>query len=482
METENMKKGCSCLLVGSMILVFAIETTAQNKCVIKPSPVQVRLNATDPSAKQDLEWYAQGVANMKKLPDTDPRSWSYQANIHGTTDTPVLPLWNTCQHGSYFFLSWHRIYIYFFEKIVRANSNPAFNLPYWDYDNPTSATDPNLQLPPQFRDKSSPLYVADRSPEMNEGGYLPVADVQTDPAMSRVTFTCGKSNASSSFGGGEIPSPEHFSDEGGMLESLPHNAVHDDVGGLMADPDTAAQDPIFWLHHANIDRLWIAWRILGHENPPKNIYTAWWSQKFYFYDETGTQCYLTAADIIPYAEKLHYKYQDQTVPRPTKGVNCPSSPLATPEVLGELAVANLTLSDKPVSHDIILQTAISNEKEKVHKIYLVLHDINFAKNPGIGYQIFLNLPAGQEPALNSPYYVGTLHFFGLKHSHQSGHEAKREFDISGVVEQLQKIGSWNSKVTITYVPVGPRSTDNRESMVHLAATPTIGSVSIIQVQ
>ena len=39
----------------------------------------------------------------------------------------------------------------------------------------------------------------------------------------------------------------------------PHNVVHSALGGLMGDPDTAAQDPIFWLHHANVDRLWNHW-------------------------------------------------------------------------------------------------------------------------------------------------------------------------------------------------------------------------------
>ena len=31
-------------------------------------------------------------------------------------------------------------------------------------------------------------------------------------------------------------------------------------GGLMIDPATAAQDPIFWLHHCrHVDRLWELW-------------------------------------------------------------------------------------------------------------------------------------------------------------------------------------------------------------------------------
>src|SRR5262249_23495065 len=37
--------------------------------------------------------------------------------------------------------------------------------------------------------------------------------------------------------------------------------------GLMSDPDTAALDPIFWLHHCNIDRLWEVWR----QNPPTHV-------------------------------------------------------------------------------------------------------------------------------------------------------------------------------------------------------------------
>ncbi|MGH7262080.1 MAG: tyrosinase family protein [Nitrospiraceae bacterium] len=39
--------------------------------------------------------------------------------------------WNTCQHGSYFFLSWHRMYLYYFERILReASRDPNFALPY----------------------------------------------------------------------------------------------------------------------------------------------------------------------------------------------------------------------------------------------------------------------------------------------------------------------------------------------------------------
>ena len=61
-----------------------------------------------------------------------------------------------------------------------------------------------------------------------------------------------------------------FSHQGltsGNLENNPHNLVHSYVGGflsnsdygLMSDPGLAGLDPIFYLHHCNIDRMWAVW-------------------------------------------------------------------------------------------------------------------------------------------------------------------------------------------------------------------------------
>jgi hypothetical protein len=37
--------------------------------------------------------------------------------------------------------------------------------------------------------------------------------------------------------------------------------------GLMNDPGVAALDPIFYLHHANIDRMWALWNHSSNANP-----------------------------------------------------------------------------------------------------------------------------------------------------------------------------------------------------------------------
>src|SRR5437899_3777698 len=91
-----------------------------------------------------------GFQVMQSRQPSDHTSLIYQANMHGTVDRPLLADWETCQHGSFFFLSWHRMYLYYLERILRAASgDPYLSLPYWNY---SDGADPNARaLPLPFR-------------------------------------------------------------------------------------------------------------------------------------------------------------------------------------------------------------------------------------------------------------------------------------------------------------------------------------------
>lgn len=251
-----------------------------------------------------LLWYAKGVAEIKQRPLSDKTSWRFLAAVHGEdfTDpskpnywtqynyyTPGEPLpsnadqasyWNQCQHQSWYFLPWHRGYLVSLEAIVRDAiiklGGPAdWALPYWDY----SSTNPNArQLPPAFSvttlpdGSPNPLYVSQRygaNPNFNTLP-LPVNDVSLK-ILNNIQFIGISSGGNPGFGGPKTVFHHNGGGSGG-LESLPHNNVHGDVGGLndnfedpglMSDPDLAGLDPIFYLHHANIDRLWSFWVSLG---------------------------------------------------------------------------------------------------------------------------------------------------------------------------------------------------------------------------
>jgi tyrosinase len=238
-------------------------------------------------------WYARAIAVMKKRALNEPTGWRFYAGIHGF-DTglwtragylgPSDPMpkkadkdrfWLQCQHGSWYFLPWHRGYLLGFEANIRAAikslGGPDWALPYWNYFKPKE-----FHLPPAFASAdwpdgkgNNPLFVTQRyGPDDNGNVYVPLDQVNLD-AMTDPDFT-GTVNGDRGFGGIDTGF-EHGGQYHGQLEQQPHDQVHGLVGGgttkkpgLMSYPQTAGLDPIFWLHHANIDRLWQVWT----QNPP----------------------------------------------------------------------------------------------------------------------------------------------------------------------------------------------------------------------
>jgi tyrosinase len=249
-----------------------------------------------------IGWYASAIDELSSIEDTsDPKSWWYLASIHGSSlERPQWPSgvqdWNSCQHASWFFLPWHRIYLHHFETIVRTTvlrlGGPSdWALPFWNY-NPS---DPEtLALPPAFRardvpiglpfpvtGRANPLFVAERVPAINGGARLNPVDVEVSGWTS---WFATDSTVVPSFGGPRT-GWTHMGPAFGQLETEPHGLIHMRVGGssppgYMTLFETAGLDPIFWLHHANIDRLWEVWRgAPGHQNPPD---PAWLNQPFEF--------------------------------------------------------------------------------------------------------------------------------------------------------------------------------------------------------
>jgi tyrosinase len=251
-------------------------------------------------------WYARGVKAMvaRKLADT--LGWRFYAGIHGF-DRPIwtalghlkaadkLPssalqkrFWKQCQHGSWYFLPWHRGYLLALEATIRAEvvklGGPGnWALPYWNYFGPNDQN----QLPPAFASPdwpdgkgTNPLYTKQRyGPNNDSDVFVPLTEVNLD-ALTVPDFTGVASGGDPGFGGVDTGF-EHGGSPHGDLETQPHDWVHGLVGGsnpanpnlpgLMSDPDTAGLDPIFYLHHANIDRLWEVWiqGTVSLGNPPE---------------------------------------------------------------------------------------------------------------------------------------------------------------------------------------------------------------------
>src|SRR5277367_4972841 len=243
-------------------------------------------------------WYARGVSAMQSKPLADSLSWRFFAAIHGfdpdswgefgyydakhdslpaTTDLDLY--WGQCWHGSWYFLPWHRGYLIAFEAAVRAQivalNGPAdWTLPYWNY-----FASGQQAIPPAFASTTcpdggaNPLYVTARYGRNSDGVVViplddPDFDISLD-ALDDPVFAGSADGGVQGFGGADTGATHSGGTPHGHLESDPHDLIHVLIGGIdkpgvMSSPVTAGLDPIFWLHHANIDRLWEVWR----RNPP----------------------------------------------------------------------------------------------------------------------------------------------------------------------------------------------------------------------
>lgn len=218
---------------------------------------------------------ARTISSMLRNPDPrDPNSWEYWAEIHQTD----------CPHGQPYFLAWHRGYLARFEARLRVVSgDTTLAVPYWDY-----FTDP--EMPEAFKRQGTPFFHWNRT-------NTNVADALgygfTDPAL--VDFQRGAR-------AGMEPS----------IEQWPHNRVHSLIGGTMGG-FLSPRDPIFWLHHANVDRLWRAWTRAGggRAMPPRT--DPYWSGEFTYGAETPLPR-LATYDTV---DLLGYDYDVETLPTPS---------------------------------------------------------------------------------------------------------------------------------------------------------------------
>ncbi len=446
--------------------------------------------------------YAKAVKVMQGRAASNPTSWAYQAAVHGTfSAVPPGATWNACEHGSWFFLSWHRMYLYYFERIVRkavvdAGGPSDWALPYWNYDRGAPAN----QLPPAFRQPTlpdgtpNPLFLAApiRSATMMAGGALPAFATTASAAMALTNFT---GTSGQSFGG-LISAPTHFGGNAGSLEITPHGAVHSIVGGGSAGNCTqawmnafecAARDPIFWLHHSNIDRLWNDWIALGGGRANPNQPT-WNTQTFVFHDENGTQVTLTGAQVVDTAAQLGYVY-DNVASLSRMIMGPPPSEPEPPSQPPELVAASeqpLELAGAPAAVSLALPEsarglASAAAEDSSRRLLVTVEDIQGDRAPGFAYAVFVDVPGATDDETRDRRYIGNVSLFGLETmnnpdvKHEGPPGMRHVFDATAAVDALREQGNWDpGRVTVTFEPLTAIPPEGEEGPVpELADAPPV---------
>jgi tyrosinase len=466
-----------------------------------------------------LLWYARAIAAMQQKPLNDPTGWRYQAAIHDYIDAAADPLaipgeamppeaeqqrfWRQCQHFTWFFIPWHRMYLAFFEQIVAKTveslGGPSdWALPYWNYSDSSNAN--ARLLPPAFRamqlpdGSPNPLRIENRDVGVNEG-----EDFAFDSDIDIVTCLTEESFISAPFGGdpgfgGRRTGFHHSGGAAGDLERVPHGSMHIAVGGefgWMSGFHTAPLDPIFWLHHCNLDRLWTVWlrRDATHVNPDEAPWLS--SIKFDFHNASGEPVQMTCAEVIDStAEPLQYDYEDVSDPigggpEAVGGAGMEEEESKTPEMVGATdQPVTLTGETERTTVPVSQPTGPALESTGAPpRVFLNLENITSTGQPG-GYKVYVNVPPGDDAEDHEELYAGLLPMFGVAEStdparsHSGGSGLHYSLEITEIVRLLEERDAWDpNAIDVTFVPRKRRGAGALES-VSARSPVQVGRVSL----
>jgi hypothetical protein len=363
------------------------------------------------------------------------------------------------------------MFVLYFERIVRqVSGRPEFTLPYWDY----TSSDPTKRgiLPAQFRMPSDPifgsLYRAERTSLANSG--LPIQKNQPgdpmniDDAMAKTSYST-------------VDTVQGFCR---TIDSGIHGRIHVLVGTSkgMGGVPYAARDPLFWVHHSNVDRMWASWNNNGGINPST---ASWASRSFVFADVNGVRIKRPLNTVFDMST-LGYGY-DAYIPALAPAGSAAKTTATTSQKVAKSG-NGANLGAHPVSVSLIRFEGAPQANvlglDPAHperRAYLVLRDLHTWVQPEVLFHLYLG-PGNSSSAPGRDNYVGNINFFDAEfHDHGGGamDEALGEnfysFDVTPLLRHMANAGIHSSNsLKLTLIP-GGRPTQG--------ANPLVASIELV---
>jgi tyrosinase len=342
----------------------------------------------------------------KLMEDPDPlTNYQRHADFHNVfSDTPPLG----CEHRNDLFFPWHRFHLLNFERALQLSdpdhptlSTRDVTIPYWNWTVPPRT---GLRFPFAFENPESRLFNEERNPD-------PAGPLFSASYMTRLIRETTDWNV---FAGGPKDVNEFF----GAFESPAHNRMHSTfIGGLMADPNSAAEDPIYWSFHAFIDRIWERWvRVHGSSATCLDCTLRGFPTAPRASDVQRTDAEITLENG---ATTLGYFYEVA----PEEAEPLPRPDTADPRVLFNAMVAApdrqrevvhlLTRAASPMSFDVPMLDEAPNRAalwlvklvppaRRSYRIAVFLHPADIE-------------PDAADPAFTGAYYIGEFAFWKAHH-------------------------------------------------------------------
>lgn len=403
----------------------------------------------------------------------EPVNWLRFSEIHGNAGG-----FNLCPHGNWYFLPWHRGYIRSYEVAARALTGDAgFAMPYWDWtaqpDFPAAFGDAT------FNGNPNPLFVPGRA--MTTGDAMSpgvTGQAVMDSIFAKQTYEeFGSSRAT----GQNSTDPSWISARGtqGELESNPHNNVHCDIFGPFMCSGASPLDPIFQMHHANIDHIWAVWVAQGRANSTNPM---WLDMPFTdnFIKPDGSTYSDVVKDLLE-VEPLGYTYGLGTPPnlppvdpgRDLYLAQLYGAPLGLNALTSSRMIETVNmqaLPDAPLN--LVLRSASMNIGRVVSKdtsmalelagqskqtVYAFIRKLDPVDHETTRLRVFVNEPEAnaESQTAGNPHYVTTIGFFGPSGMHgDMDMRSNVAVDLTPALRQLSDAGLLaTDNISVQLVPV-----------------------------
>lgn len=381
-----------------------------------------------PASSPILTTFREAVRLMQTLPLTDPRNWTRQAEIH----------FNFCPHGNWFFLPWHRAYLFYFEEICRTlTGDTDFALPYWNWSL-------DGRIPPAFwGDSSNPLFDATRAATPADvADSSIVGQANLNSILNITDFQLFASGAAASL----RPATSY-----GRLESEPHNYVHGFVGGNMG-AFMSPLDPVFWTHHNMIECAWVDWNInRGNANTTDPTWLNF-TIAGNFVQANGSPIDVTVAQTLLMPTLYRFEpcspsdvaasMTDEEMEQAIQGLQAAAVPGAQAAEVIRMVESTIVSVNQPVSLpldvnlDFLKQITAANSKARV---ILTIGDVTLPTASEFFVRVFVNHPDLTPTAAPSePFYAGSFAFFvDARHAMHADVQPEHFVDLTETIQRLE---------------------------------------------
>lgn len=161
-------------------------------------------------------------------------------------------------HGGPAFLPWHRVYTLRIERELQA-IDPSVTLPYWKFDQPAPAifNGDFMGGPPQAGQATFSLTNPIRTWTIQG-----LAGISRSPSFGPAGTPAGILSEAATL---NLGGAGNLFDNFRSMEGNPHGTAHvragpGGTGSWIGSIPTAVRDPLFFMLHCNIDRLWAKWQ------------------------------------------------------------------------------------------------------------------------------------------------------------------------------------------------------------------------------